>query len=104
MGFLQRFLPPNDRYAALLLYGMVFSTCFNGYDAGIMTVILADPQFRDYYGVNSTKQGVIATIPWASTGKLLASILETSSNSAAQAWNFTCQIFNYIAKDLCFTY
>lgn len=34
MGFLQKFLPPEDRYAALLLYGMVFSTCFNGYDAG----------------------------------------------------------------------
>jgi hypothetical protein len=36
MGFLQRFLPPEDRYAALLLYGMVFSTCFNGYDAGML--------------------------------------------------------------------
>ncbi|KAA8568339.1 hypothetical protein EYC84_007375 [Monilinia fructicola] len=68
MGFLQTFLPANDRYAALLLYGMVFSTCFNGYDAGIMTVILADPQFTEYYAVNATKQGVIATIPWATTG------------------------------------
>lgn len=71
MGFLQRFLPPQDRYAALMLYGMVFSTCFNGYDAGIMTVILADPQFKAYYQVDSTRQGVIATIPWASTGTLL---------------------------------
>jgi hypothetical protein len=35
MGFFQRFIPPNDRYAALMLYGMVFSTCFNGYDAGM---------------------------------------------------------------------
>ena len=34
MGFFQNFLPEKDRYAALLLYGMVFSTCFNGYDAG----------------------------------------------------------------------
>jgi hypothetical protein len=68
MGFLQTFLPANDRYAALLLYGMVFSTCFNGYDAGIMTVILADSQFTKYYAVNATKQGVIATIPWATTG------------------------------------
>ncbi|TGO88008.1 hypothetical protein BPOR_0190g00130 [Botrytis porri] len=59
MGFLQTFLPANDRYAALLLYGMVFSTCFNGYDAGIMTVILADPQFTKYYAVNATRQGLL---------------------------------------------
>lgn len=52
-----------------MLYGMVFSTCFNGYDAGIMTVILADKQFRAYYDVDSTRQGVIATITWATTGK-----------------------------------
>jgi hypothetical protein len=45
MSFLSTFLPKQDRYAALMLYGMVFSTCFNGYDAGIMTVILADNQF-----------------------------------------------------------
>lgn len=68
MGFLQRFLPENDRYAALILYGMVFSTCFNGYDAGIMTVILADKQFVDYYNVDDNRSGIIATIPWASTG------------------------------------
>ncbi len=71
MGWFERFLPKEDRYAALMLYGMGFSTCFNGYDAGIMTVILADKQFTDYYGVNSTKQGVIATIPWATTGQYL---------------------------------
>lgn len=68
MGLLQRFLPENDRYAALILYGMVFSTCFNGYDAGIMTVILADKQFVDYYNVDDNRSGIIATIPWASTG------------------------------------
>ena len=44
MGFMEKFLPANDRYAALLLYSMVFSLAFNGYDAGIMTVILADKQ------------------------------------------------------------
>lgn len=38
---LENYLPPKDRYAALMLYGMVFALCFNGYDAGIMTVILA---------------------------------------------------------------
>ncbi|KAL9622908.1 MAG: hypothetical protein Q9160_002834 [Pyrenula sp. 1 TL-2023] len=67
MGLLERFLPKEDRYAAMMLYGMVFATCFNGYDAGIMTVILADEQFTDYYNVDANKQGVIATIPWATT-------------------------------------
>lgn len=65
---LQTFLPKEDRFAALLLYGMVFSTCFNGYDAGIMTVILADKQFTEYYNVDAVKTGVIATAPWATTG------------------------------------
>lgn len=32
MGFYSNFLPKEDRYAALLLYGMVLATCFNGYD------------------------------------------------------------------------
>lgn len=39
-----------------------------GYDAGIMTVILADTQFTEYYNIDSNRQGVVATIPWASTG------------------------------------
>ena len=52
---------------------MVFSTCFNGYDAGIMTVILADEQFIHYYGIDSSKSGLVATIPWAMTGSYLAS-------------------------------
>lgn len=30
MGFMETFLPANDRYAALLLYSMVFSLAFNG--------------------------------------------------------------------------
>lgn len=30
MGLMERFLPKEDRFAALMLYGMVFSTCFNG--------------------------------------------------------------------------
>jgi len=68
MGFLEKFLPKEDRFAALMLYGMVFSTCFNGYDAGIMTVILADDQFTAYYNLTPTRQGVIATAPWATTG------------------------------------
>ncbi|KAJ5936967.1 hypothetical protein N7466_003417 [Penicillium verhagenii] len=67
MGIVEKFLPKDDRFAALLLYGMVFSTCFNGYDAGIMTVILADDQFISYYGINAAKSGLVATIPWAMT-------------------------------------
>lgn len=63
MGLASTFLPPGDRYAASLLYGMVFSTCFNGYDAGIMTVILADKQFINYYNIDANKSGIIATIP-----------------------------------------
>ncbi|KAK4866257.1 hypothetical protein LT330_008598 [Penicillium expansum] len=68
MGIVEKFLPKDDRFAALLLYGMVFSTCFNGYDAGIMTVILADKQFIEYYSINDNKSGLVATIPWAMTG------------------------------------
>ena len=79
MGFLQSFLPKEDRFAALMLYGMVFSTCFNGYDAGIMTVILADKQFIQYYSVDTTRSGVIATIPWASTGTCSTQLSPKSS-------------------------
>lgn len=33
-----------------------------------MTVILADEQFTDYYNIDADKQGLVATIPWATTG------------------------------------
>lgn len=39
-----------------------------GYDAGIMTVILANKQFISYYNMDANKTGLVATIPWASTG------------------------------------
>lgn len=84
MGIIDKFIPPGDRRAALLLYGLIFATSFNGYDSGIMTVILADDQFIEYCGfeddiyrtikltfvdrVDSTRSGVIAVIPWASQG------------------------------------
>ncbi|KAL2402487.1 hypothetical protein ABEF95_001082 [Exophiala dermatitidis] len=68
MGLIDKFLPKEDRFAALMLYGMVFCTMFNGYDAGIVTVILADKQFIDYYNITSTRSGLVATIPWATTG------------------------------------
>ncbi|KAJ4152895.1 hypothetical protein LMH87_009415 [Akanthomyces muscarius] len=86
MGLLQRFLPENDRYAALILYGMVFSTCFNGYDAGIMTVILADKQFVDYYNVDDNRSGIIATIPWASTGLAQLFVGGTLANLVGRLW------------------
>lgn len=59
MGLLDNFIPPGDRRAALLLYGMVFATCFNGYYAGIMTTILEDEQFTTYYHADSTRFGII---------------------------------------------
>ncbi|KAL1874419.1 hypothetical protein VTK73DRAFT_296 [Phialemonium thermophilum] len=86
MGFMETFLPANDRYAALLLYSMVFSLAFNGYDAGIMTVILADDQFIEYYNVDSTRSGVIATIPWASTGLAQLCIGGTLANIVGRLW------------------
>jgi hypothetical protein len=68
MGVLDTFIPPGDRRAALLLYGLVFAISFNGYDSGIMTTILSDEQFIKYYNVDKTRTGVIAVIPWASQG------------------------------------
>ncbi|KAJ5186650.1 Major facilitator superfamily domain general substrate transporter [Penicillium cf. viridicatum] len=69
MGIMERFLlPKDDHFAEFLLYGMVFSTRFNWYDAGIMIVNLADKQFIEYYGINDNKSGLVATIPWAMTG------------------------------------
>lgn len=41
-----------------------------------MTVILADEQFIEYYGVTPGRSGVIATIPWATTGMLRISICQ----------------------------
>ncbi|EFX02525.1 sugar transporter [Grosmannia clavigera kw1407] len=86
MGIVETFLPTNDRYAALILYGMVFSLAFNGYDAGIMTVILADDQFVKYYDVDSTRSGVIATIPWASTGLAQLCIGGPLANAVGRLW------------------
>lgn len=68
MGFLNTFIPPDDRRAAYLLYGLTIAMCFSGYDAGIMTVILADDQFKDYYHADADRTGVIAVIPWATQG------------------------------------
>jgi hypothetical protein len=62
------FLLKEDRRAALLLYGTVLAMCFNGYDSGIMSVILADDQFKEYYNVGSQRSGIIAIITWPAIG------------------------------------
>ncbi|KAF2170259.1 hypothetical protein M409DRAFT_64584 [Zasmidium cellare ATCC 36951] len=86
MGLIEKFLPKEDRFAALLLYGMVFSTCFNGYDAGIMTVILADEQFTSYYHITPDRQGVIAVIPWATTGLAQLFVGGTLASLVGRLW------------------
>ncbi|KAH9877093.1 hypothetical protein IAQ61_002456 [Plenodomus lingam] len=101
MGLLETFLPPSDRYAALLLYGMVLAACFNGYDAGkyptpfqnhetneqgIMTVILADEQFIEYYNVDATRTGTIATVPWATTGLAQLFVGGTLASLVGRRW------------------
>ncbi|KAF2460839.1 MFS sugar transporter-like protein [Lineolata rhizophorae] len=93
MGILHKFLPPEDRFAALMLYGMTFATCFNGYDAGIMTVILADDQFNEYYHVDSDRRGVIATIPWATTGLAQLCVGGTLANLVGRLWALRISIF-----------
>jgi hypothetical protein len=86
MGFLESFLPVEDRRAALLLYGLVIPTCFNGYDAGIMTVILADDQFKEYYHVDSIRSGVIAVAPWAFIGLSQLFVAGTITRAIGRLW------------------
>jgi hypothetical protein len=85
VGFLQTLLLLEDRYAAFMLYGMTFSTCFNGYDAGIMTIIFVDKQFISYYNVDASRSGIIATIPWATTGKHFPILLARVNADFAQS-------------------
>lgn len=68
------------------LYGMVFATCFNGYDAGIMTVILADPQFTEYYHMNANRQGIVSTAPWATTGLAQLFLGGTLAHLVGRLW------------------
>jgi hypothetical protein len=86
MGFLSTFLPPDDRRAALMLYGMVLATCFSGYDAGIMTFILDDKQFQKYYHVDAARTGMIAVIPWATQGLAQAYVGGTLANVLGRLW------------------
>ncbi|KAF2672930.1 MFS sugar transporter-like protein [Microthyrium microscopicum] len=86
MWFISTFIPPDDRRAALLLYGLVLATCFSGYDSGIMTVILADKQFKDYYHVDAQKLGTISIIPWATQGLAQLYIGGTLSSLVGRLW------------------
>jgi hypothetical protein len=86
MGIIDKFIPPGDRRAALLLYGMVFAMCFNGYDAGIMTAILGDEQFTSYYHADSARIGAIAVIPWAGTGIAQLFVGGTLSSLIGRLW------------------
>ncbi|KAJ2903332.1 uncharacterized protein MKZ38_010083 [Zalerion maritima] len=101
-GFLTGFLPERDRYAAMLLYGLVLSTCFNGYDAGVMTVILADEQFIEYYNVDSLRSGVIATIPWASTGIAQLFVGGTLASLVGRLWalriSICCMVIGVVVQ------
>ncbi|KAK9454029.1 general substrate transporter [Dipodascopsis uninucleata] len=86
MSLIEKLLPKEDHFAALMLYGMVFSTCFNGYDAGIMSVILADEQFIKYYNIDSNRSGIVATIPWASTGLAQLFVGGTLAGAVGRLW------------------
>jgi len=90
MGLISTFIPPDDRRAALMLYGMVIATCFNGADAGVVSVMLNDPQFKEYYHTDSTRQGVIAVIPWAT--QALAQLYVGGSLAAwiGRLWTIRC--------------
>lgn len=57
-----------------------------GYDAGIMTVILADEQFTNYYSITPDRQGVVATIPWATTGLAQLFIGGTLASWLGRIW------------------
>ena len=86
MRIFENFLPAEDRRAALLLYGMVIPICFNGYDAGIMTVILDDAQFKEYYHVDSIRSGVIAVAPWAFIGLSQLFVGGTAARAVGRLW------------------
>ncbi|KAK5175646.1 uncharacterized protein LTR77_000785 [Saxophila tyrrhenica] len=86
MGLIEKFLPREDRTAALMLYGMVWALCFNGYDAGIMTVILADKQFTEYYNMTPNRQGIVSTAPWATTGLAQLLLGGTLASMVGRLW------------------
>lgn len=65
----------------------------SGYDAGIMTVILADKQFIEYYGIDANRSGIVATIPWATTGLAQLFVGGTLANWLGRLWALRVSIF-----------
>jgi len=59
---------------------------FNGYDAGIMTVVLASKDFIAYYNIDSTKSGTVAVLPWASTGFAYIFIAGNLASTVGRLW------------------
>lgn len=53
---------------------------------GIMTVILADKQFIEYYSVDATRTGTIAAAPWATTGLAQLFVGGTLANLVGRLW------------------
>lgn len=51
-----------------------------------MTVILADGQFNDYYHMTPSRQGVVATIPWATTGLAQLFLGGTLASLVGRLW------------------
>ena len=51
-----------------------------------MTVILADKQFNEYYHMTPTRQGVVAVIPWASTGLAQLYVGGTLASYVGRLW------------------
>ncbi|KAK2731465.1 hypothetical protein FQN55_004664 [Onygenales sp. PD_40] len=51
-----------------------------------MTVILADKQFIDYYDIDANRSGIVATIPWATTGLAQLAIGGTLANKLGRLW------------------
>lgn len=51
-----------------------------------MTVILADDQFNGYYHMTPNRQGIVATIPWASTGLAQICLGGTLASLVGRLW------------------
>lgn len=51
-----------------------------------MTVILADEHFTEYYSIDADRQGIVATIPWATTGLAQLFVGGTLANYVGRLW------------------
>lgn len=51
-----------------------------------MTVILADPQFTEYYHMTANRQGIVSTAPWATTGLAQLFLGGTLASLVGRIW------------------